>query len=195
MHRPESSPAGTRRPRRHAAARDGAVRASLAVAIIGAAATGTSARAAVPPLPQLPDRQMTSRSGTALGNELLRRNFDASEILRVRELATKTLSGGFDRVLSPRERVAVTPAPALMGAGTPCRTLAITLDPAWPSNYLPSIHIDGPWCLTQTGWSATTLTINGAWPKAPSQVPRPWDNHGLETTRLVVNATNSNGAG
>ena len=168
-------------------------RAMLTVALLSAPAT--AAVATTPALPQLPDRQLASHSGTLLGNELLRRNFDAPEILRVRELASKTLSGGYDRDLSPQERVAVRPAPPLMGAGIECRTLALTLDPAWPSNYLPSIHINGPWCLTPSGWQATTLLIDGAYPKAPGEVPRPADNHGLETTRLVITPTTGPRAG
>ena len=153
---------------------------------------GISAQAAVPPLVQLPDRQLQTRSANMLGNELLRRNATAPIILRVRELTSKYLSGGSDKDFSPQVQVAVAEAPPLLGPGIECRSLRLRLDLAFPTNWLPALVIDGPWCLTQTGWQATTLRVSGAIPKVVQ--PLPWDNHGQETTTLVVTPTQGQGA-
>ena len=150
-----------------------------------------SARAAVPPLAQLPDRQLETRSATILGTELLRRNATPRIILRVRELTGKYLSGGSDRDFSPQVQVAVTAAPPLIGPASTCRSLHLRLDLAFPSNWLPPLVIDGPWCLTPAGWQAITLQVRGAIPKSPGQLPLPSDNHGLETTTLHVTPTRS----
>ena len=151
-----------------------------------AVVAGLPARAAVPPLSQLPDRQLDGHSASVLGNELLRRNAGTREILQFRELISKRLSGGSDKDFAPQLQVAVAAAPALLGPGVACRSLRLRYDPAFPTNYLPALVIDGPWCLTRSGWQAMTLRVSGAFPKPPSELPRPWDNHGLETTTLVV---------
>ena len=161
----------------------------LGVGILAIVSAGISGWAAVPPLPPLPDRQLETRSAKALGRELLRRNATTPIILRVRQLTGKYLSGGSDKDFSPQLQVAVAPAAPLMGAGIACRSLRLRLNLAYPTNYLPALVIEGPWCLTPSGWTATTLRVSGAVPKAPSQIPRPTDNHGLETTTLVITPT------
>ncbi len=158
----------------------------VAPALAAAIAWGPVVAAAPESLPQVDDAQLQSHSATALGNELLRRNASTRDILAVRELTSKYLGGGADKDFSPQLQVAVAPAPSLLGPGSVCRSLRLRLDPAFPSNYLPAVVIDGPWCLTRLGWEAMTLQVSGAFPKPFSEVPRPWDNHGLETTTLVI---------